>query len=235
MQRWAAAGANTSRPSKVGPGRLEAVLGAGELDGPGGAADHGDRRGQQAVVRSDQDRLARRRPRRRPPAGRCRPRGRPRPARRRAPGTGRRGPARARRPGRRRRGTSWVMSMTGDVGRELADHRLHDADELVGGAVVGEERDRWAAGVTADRPAAQPASVYRWPGSGRCRAPRSGTTCRPGPRRARRLDEAVDRHVRDPQLVGDFGHGEEPGPCRQLRHEASPLPTPSTTVPACGW
>ena len=33
-------------------------------------------------------------------------------------------------------------------------------------------------------------------------------------------------------MVRHLGHGEEPGPCRQLRHEASPLPAPSTTVPA---
>ena len=28
-----------------------------------------------------------------------------------------------------------------DVGRDRADHRVHDADELVAGAVVGEEGD----------------------------------------------------------------------------------------------
>ena len=34
----------------------------------------------------------------------------------------------------------------GDVRRDLADHGLHDADELVTGAVVGEEGDRVEAG-----------------------------------------------------------------------------------------
>ena len=58
MQRWAAAGAKTSRPAKVGPGRRQLVLGVGQLDGPAGAADHRHRRGEQAVVGPDEDRLA---------------------------------------------------------------------------------------------------------------------------------------------------------------------------------
>ena len=53
--RWAAAGAKTSRPSKVGAALGEEEVGVGQLDGPGGAAAQRHRRGQQAVVGADED------------------------------------------------------------------------------------------------------------------------------------------------------------------------------------
>ena len=145
-QRWAAAGAKTSRPAKVGPGA--------------GSCSSG--------LVSSTARLA---PPTRPlpaPAARCP--GRPGPRRRRPP---RRPPpgARCRRPGsttasttpgqrywaararhRPPARTSWARHLVGDVdhadaGGDLADHRFHHADELVGGAVVGEEGDRVVAEV----------------------------------------------------------------------------------------
>ena len=145
--RWAAAGAKTSRPAKVGPGAGEPVLGVGQLDGPGRRRRPWPRPGPAGRCRARRGPTRRRRPRRRPPGGRCRRRGRRRRAPRRARGTGR-PRARASPPAR----TSWGGDVVGDVddgdvGRERADDRLHHADELVGGAVVGEERDGVVAAV----------------------------------------------------------------------------------------
>ena len=54
LHRWAAAGANTSRPANVAPGASRWYCGVGQLDGALGAADDGDGRREQAVVRPDQ-------------------------------------------------------------------------------------------------------------------------------------------------------------------------------------
>ena len=120
----------------------ELVVGVGQLDRSGRAADHADRRGQQPVVRPDEDR------------GAVAHLDRHRSAVGADPGIddgehhARRqvlrgcAPASGRRPARRAAAISWLMSITTTGGAIWRITDLHDADELVGRAVVGEERDR---------------------------------------------------------------------------------------------
>ena len=55
LHRWAAAGREDVAPGERGARRLELVARVGQLDGPFGAAGDGDGRRQQAVVRPDED------------------------------------------------------------------------------------------------------------------------------------------------------------------------------------
>ena len=58
MRRWAAAGANTSRPANVGPGAGSWYSGLVERDRALGAARQRDSGREQPVVRPDQHALA---------------------------------------------------------------------------------------------------------------------------------------------------------------------------------
>ena len=188
--RWAAAGANTSRPSKVRPSRtVPADPGVGPGPGPGQHDDPG-----------------RHRPGRRPPGptGRCpappamsvrRPVSTPpvhdgdshRPAVVPTPGSTTASTTPGPRWGRHRTsmaapaptakgGTPWERSMTGQPGAVPVEHGVDHTDELVGRAVVGEEEDgrhrcgQWPAapsrhdGSRVRQPVTGPAaSIARWP------------------------------------------------------------------------
>ena len=128
-----------------GPGRGELVVGVGELDGRGGAAAHRDGAGEQPVVGADEVAL---------PVADLHGDGAPLGAdagvddrQHHARAQVLRGAAQREAAGPHVVGGDLVGEVDdGDVRRDLADHRLHDADELVTGAVVGEEGDRVEAG-----------------------------------------------------------------------------------------
>ena len=209
VERHAVAEVGGGGGEDVAPGegrarRREVVLGVGQLDRRGGAAAHGDRRRPAARCRGRRGRSGRRRPRPRPPGGRCRRPGRPPRARRPGTGTARPGRARGRRPRTSWGGMSWVRSMTATLGRDRADHRVHDADELVAGAVVGEEGDRVEAGRMASRrygrSAARVAEAgLRGSASTSSSRIRYDLPIRSGAQLAG-LDEPVHGHRRDSQL-----------------------------------
>ncbi len=140
MHRWAAAGANTSRPANVAPGALQLIGGVVELDSPCRSTGEGDGRGEQTIVGADED------------TGAVADLDGDGLAARAHPGiddsqddtfgdVGDR-PGQRQRPGAHVEGPDPVGEVDGrHVRGELADHRLDDAGELVVESVVGEQAD----------------------------------------------------------------------------------------------
>ena len=136
--RWAAAGPKTSRPAKVGPGAAQLVLGIGQLDSGGGAADHADGRSQQPVVGPHEVRL---------PVADLDGDGPPVGAHAGVDHCQHDAGAEVLDAAGQRQGAGLDvvgLDVVGDVDdrdlrRDRADDRLDHADELVAGAVVGQE------------------------------------------------------------------------------------------------
>ncbi len=139
LHRWAAAGAKMSRPANVAPADCELVLGVRQLDRAFGTAGHRHGRCQETVVGSDHHAgTARDLDRDGTAVGAdARIDDREHDARRHVPDAS----------GERECSGANVVRRDlmgevddADVRRDVADHGLHDADELVAVAVVGQER-----------------------------------------------------------------------------------------------
>ena len=185
-----------------GARRGEVELGVGEPHGALGTAGHGDRRGEQAVVGADQHALA---------AGHLDGH-----ARRAGPHAGvddgehdaRRHVPDAAGEGERAGAHVVRRDVVGEVDdpcvrREVADDGLHDADGLVGGAEVAEERDRVEAAAHGTQPTGRNGGAGTAPGTGperdkgRCQPP-DGTSplgAAPGRDIRRTRPPAVLRHA----------------------------------------
>ena len=234
--RYAAAGAITSRPANVGPGRGQPILRRRDLDDPARPAEHRDRRREQPVVGPDEhgvldlDRDA-------TPVGAD-------------PGIDDRehdtlGQV-LDRPHERQRARPHVerRDVVGDVddpqlGSDVEHHRVAHAHELVGPPVVGEERDE-------RRASRHAAKLPRWPtplGSARSRLvalPRLritrreigvdvalGDAERPTHAYCRQiagLDQSVDGHRRNPHQVRHLLHRQEARLAQSMAHAELPLP-----------
>ena len=213
LQRWAATGAKTSRPANVAPGAARWNAAFGQLDGSDRAVD---------IAAAGT---------RRPLSG---PTSTPSPsatstamARRSVPTPGSTtasddagrhvldGPGQRERAGAHVIGTDLVRQVEdGDVAGEVADDRLDDPDELVGRAVVGEQRH----GVVV-RPTAAPRATV----ADEIRQRRPMTTCRD----ANRAD------ANPPMASALSARPDEPAPPRGGRRRATSR-RPASQPPSSG-